>query len=178
MKIDESFGPFCNAEVQTDEINDCSLCKCQESLITPMKSPSMGDSKVELESGPQGKSYEPPEFVQLLSSSPLIQLKQEITCVPESVSSNSAQCQGVEMTISDIDIKDLKTKNTLKLQENNDCSNSQMGKCMLASPLSVGAPLEHMELDYVTSTHLDEDTPEGILLHDLVSHCILMTFRH
>lgn len=170
MKIDESFGPFCNAEVQTDEINECSLCKCQESLITSMKSPSMGDSKVELEPGSQGKAYEPPELVQLLSSSPIIQLKQEVTCVPEPISSSSAHCQGVEMTISDIDIKDLKTKNTLKFHENNDCSNSQIGKCVLASPLSVGTPLEHMELDYVTSAHLDEDAPGEILLHDLVSH--------
>lgn len=170
LKIDESIGPFCNAEVQTDEVSDCSLCKCQESLITPIKSPSMEDTKVELESGSQGKTYEPPELVQLLSSSPLIHLKQEITCVPDPVSSSSAQCPGVEMTISDIDIKELKTKSTLKLHENSDCSSSQIGKCVLTSPLSVGTPLEHMELDYVTSAHLDEDGTGEILLHDLVSH--------
>ncbi|KAK8390818.1 hypothetical protein O3P69_010495 [Scylla paramamosain] len=167
VKIDESFGPFCNAEVQTDEISGCSLCKCQESLITPMKSPSMEDTKVEMESGSQGKTYESPELVQLLSSSPLIHLKQEITCVPDPVSSSSAHCPGVEMTISDLDIKELKTRNTLKLHENNDCSSSQISKCVLASPLSVGTPLEHMELDYVTSAHLDEDGTGEILLHDL-----------
>lgn len=135
--------------------------------MAPIKSPSIGGTKVELESGAQGKNYEPPELVQLFSASPLIQLKQEITCVPDSISS-SAHCPGV-MTVSDIDIKDLKPKNTL---ENTDSSNSQIGKCVLTPPLSVATPLEHMELDYVASANLEEDAPEEILLHDLVSHCM------
>lgn len=166
LKLDESLGPICNAEVQTDDISECTLCKCQESLMAPIKSPSIGDTKVELESATQEKTYEPPELVQLFSSSPLMQLKQEITCVPDSIS-NSAHCPGVEMTVSDIDIKDLKAKNTPKLHENNDSSSSQIGKCVLTSPLSVATPLEHMELDYVASANLEDDTPEEILLHDL-----------
>ncbi|KAG0719878.1 Zinc finger and BTB domain-containing protein 17 [Chionoecetes opilio] len=166
-KIDESFESFCNAEIQTDDINDCSLCKCQDSLLTPMKSPGMPNAKVDLESSPQEKAYEPPELVQLLSS-PLIQLKQEVTCIPDpDVSSDTPHCQGVEMTISDIDIKDLRTKNTLKLHESNDCPSPHMSKCVLASPLGVAAPLEHMDLDYVTSAHLDQDAPGEILLQDL-----------
>lgn len=169
LKLDESVWPICNAEVQTDDISECTLCKCQESLMAPIKSPSIVDTKVELESGTQGKTYEPPELVQLFSSSPLMQLKQEITCVPDSISS-SAHCPGVEMTVSDIDIKDLKAKSTPKLH--NDSSSSQISKCVLTSPLSVATPLEHMELDYVASANLEDDAPEEILLHDLVSQYV------
>ncbi|XP_069959818.1 uncharacterized protein [Cherax quadricarinatus] len=91
MKLDGSLLPICNAEVQTEEKSFNFLCRCQESTSEPLKSIPLEDAKDRLNTTHE-KAYESPDLVQLLASTPLIQLKQEIACVPEAVASNSSQC--------------------------------------------------------------------------------------
>ncbi|XP_071545460.1 uncharacterized protein [Panulirus ornatus] len=166
MKLDDSLLPICNVEVQTEDASLCSLCKCHGSLSAPLKSITLEDAKDRPDAAPQEKSYEPPELVQLLSSTPLIQLKQEITCVSDSVSPGSSQCHEVEMAVSDVDIKEIKSKETVKLRDSGVGTDSQIDKCILAPPLH--APLDdNMDLDYATSSQLEDDTQGEILLDDL-----------
>lgn len=166
MKLDDSLLPICNVEVQTEDASLCSLCRCHGSLSAPLKSITLEDAKDRPDAAPQEKSYEPPELVQLLSSTPLIQLKQEITCVSDSVSPGSSQCHEVEMAVSDVDIKEIKSKETVKLRDSGVGTDSQIEKCILAPPLH--APLDdNMDLDYATSSQLEEDTQGEILLDDL-----------
>ncbi|XP_042207163.1 zinc finger protein 24-like isoform X2 [Homarus americanus] len=161
LKLDNSLLPVCNAEVQTENRSMCSLCSCQGSVHIPVE-----DTKDRSVAAPQGKSYESPELVQLLTSTPLIQLKQEITCVSDSVASGSSQYHQVEMAVSNVDLKDVKCKGTLKTSDNRLNTESQIEKCVVTPSLHTHLD-EHMELDYAASSHLQEETQGEILLDNL-----------
>lgn len=174
MKLDDSLLPICNVEVQTEDASLCSLCRCRGSISAPLKSMTLNDAKDRLEAVPQEKSYESPELVQLLNSAPLIQLKQEITCVSDPVTPGSSHCHEVEMAVNEVDIKEIKSKETVKIRDSGISTDSQIEKCVLAPPLHTALD-DNMDLDYATSSQLEEDTQGEILLDDLVSHFYLRT---
>ncbi|XP_069959816.1 uncharacterized protein [Cherax quadricarinatus] len=168
MKLDGSLLPICNAEVQTEEKSFNFLCRCQESTSEPLKSIPLEDAKDRLNTTHE-KAYESPDLVQLLASTPLIQLKQEIACVPEAVASNSSQCHEVGMAVNDVvDFKEFKSVETLKIRDNNLNIDSQIEKCALTPALHTTLD-DNMALDYGASSHLEEDTQGQILLDDLES---------
>nr|XP_045598030.1 zinc finger and BTB domain-containing protein 14-like [Procambarus clarkii] len=166
MKLDSSMLPICNAEVQTEERGLCSLCRCQGSICEPLKTIPLEDAKDRLDTALQEKSFESPELVHLLTSAPLSQLKQEIACVTESIVSGSSQCHEVEMAVNDMDFKEIKPKEILKIRDNGLITDSQTEKCVLAPPLHTTLD-DSIDLDYTASSQLEEDSQGEILLDDL-----------
>lgn len=171
VKLDDTLMPLCDAEVQTEDIYSCSLCKCQSSFSLPHKPVPLEDGINRLESISQEKSFEAPAFVQMLASSPLMEFKQEIKCVSNTVASGVPQCQQVEMAITDVDLKDVKTKTSTQVQDNRLGNESDIEKCVLTPPLDAALG-ENMDLDYASSTHLDEETRGQVLMDSLVSNKI------
>ncbi|KAK3868550.1 hypothetical protein Pcinc_026070 [Petrolisthes cinctipes] len=158
MKMDSSLLLACHVGIQTDEVQVCPMCNNDKSSDVSLKGLSL-NNKESLGDTQEEKAFDPPELVQLLTSTPLIELKQEITCGPDPVTPSTSQYQGVEISVTDVEFKDIKSKG---MGSENVCEESEMGKCVLAGSLD-----DTMDLDYVSSTDLGHNAQEEILLDEL-----------
>lgn len=155
MKMDSSLLLACHVGVQTDEVLECPICCTSgKSSDVPLKALALSN-KESLADTQEEKAFDPPELVRLLTSSPLIELKQEITCGPEPVTPSTSQYQGVEISVSDVEFKDIKPK---------DMGGGSV--CEESLPASLD---DTIDLDYVSSSDLGHNTQEEILLDELVS---------
>lgn len=162
LKLDDSLLPVCDAEVQTEISSQCSICNCPGLLSDHLKTvPLLGKDK-DVDS--QDKSCEAAELSHFLSPTPLLHLKQEIPCVSDSVTAGSSQCDQVDMDVNDVSLKDLDSKDIAKIQDPRLGTDSQLDKCVLATPLQTALD-ENMDLDYANSTQLEESQGEILLDH-------------
>ncbi|XP_037791692.1 zinc finger protein 184-like [Penaeus monodon] len=162
VKLDESLLPVCDVEVQTEMVSQCSICNCPGLLSDHLKTvPLLGKDK-HVDS--QEKSCEAAELSHFLSPTPLLHLKQEIPCVSDSVSAGSSQCDQDDMDVNNISLKDIDSKEIAKMQDPRIGTDSQLDKCVLATPLQTALD-ENMDLDYANSTQLEEGQGEILLDH-------------
>lgn len=156
MKLDSSFIPYCNTGVQTEDISLCSLCNSHSTIyLSPEKDSKKFFEEVE-------RTCENPEIDPLLTSNPLIQLKQEIPCL-NAATSRSVQFSRKENITNIIHIDSTGVKDPLALVEHDKSPGIKTEKCSVA--LSLTALDDNLNIGYTTAPQMEEGQGEILLDH-------------